>query len=524
MSKNKQNNKWIIFSIVLFIQLIIVFYVFSRKQGFFIDEIYSYVLSNSYYADSFSSATNFWGKWLNSNDLLDFVSVQPGQRFSFDKVYLNNSLDCHPPLYYWILHTMCSFFPNSFSKWLGLSINVLFYLITAFFIFLLCDKLFENSLLKFLPLVTYGFSVYFIETITLIRMYMLLALFVSILNYVFYFVVKNGIKTKYTLFFSLCIFLGGMTQYYFLVYAFFVVLIYCAYLLFKNWKESLLFGLVSLLPVILIFVVYPFIYTQATGSSTNNIGNEISTNLFNISLFIQMLIQLAKSFLVKLSYHLLASKIIVIIVAFVICISIYYSLKTKLLVFDNYYMIVLASTFATIIFISFIGGNYVYLRYIYFIIPNLFIAFSLCLKRCKHNTIRIISTSLTLFGLLNILYGSYFDLSKYLYRESFPIELKNYSCFGVVNEKESAIPTGNFMNFYSCKQIFIDTFDNYLSNNEIDHYLESNDNCLVYITTDSEWTLPLDADEVISKLVNPSFRVEYVASGSLGDYYLISKS
>ena len=50
----------------------------------------------------------------------------PDDRFDYAQVYENQIIDAsHPPLYYALVHTVCSFFPGVFSKWLAYSINVL---------------------------------------------------------------------------------------------------------------------------------------------------------------------------------------------------------------------------------------------------------------------------------------------------------------------------------------------------------------------------------------------------------------
>ena len=44
-------------------------------------------------------------------------------RFDYASVYYNQTQDVHPPLFYFLLHTVCSLFPGSFTKWTGLGMN-----------------------------------------------------------------------------------------------------------------------------------------------------------------------------------------------------------------------------------------------------------------------------------------------------------------------------------------------------------------------------------------------------------------
>lgn len=98
---NLRNSK-LKMTIILIIQLIVCIEIVNTKSEFHIDEIYSYILSNSYSADKISDADWMWGKWISGNEFDDFITVQGDEKFSFEKVYMNNSKDCHPPLYYWL--------------------------------------------------------------------------------------------------------------------------------------------------------------------------------------------------------------------------------------------------------------------------------------------------------------------------------------------------------------------------------------------------------------------------------------
>ena len=45
----EKTNIYIIFAVILFVQIVFMLYYCNMKQGFFVDEIWSYGLSNSYY-------------------------------------------------------------------------------------------------------------------------------------------------------------------------------------------------------------------------------------------------------------------------------------------------------------------------------------------------------------------------------------------------------------------------------------------------------------------------------------------
>ena len=73
----------------------------------------NYNLANS------SKQLNVDGGWNSPEDFNEYLAVSPDDRFDYAQVYENQIIDAsHPPLYYALVHTVCSFFPGVFSKWL----------------------------------------------------------------------------------------------------------------------------------------------------------------------------------------------------------------------------------------------------------------------------------------------------------------------------------------------------------------------------------------------------------------------
>ena len=74
----------------------------GRKEGMFIDEIYSYGLANSYYAPFVTDLKDgdMLDKVMTRQELVDYLSVGEGDGFAFGSVYYNQIRDVHPPLYY----------------------------------------------------------------------------------------------------------------------------------------------------------------------------------------------------------------------------------------------------------------------------------------------------------------------------------------------------------------------------------------------------------------------------------------
>ena len=78
--------------------------------------------------------------------------------FNYKNVYYNQTLDCHPPLFYYAIHTICSFFPASFSKWYGFSLNIIIFILVQILLFILSKKIFDSDKNALLTCFIYGFS------------------------------------------------------------------------------------------------------------------------------------------------------------------------------------------------------------------------------------------------------------------------------------------------------------------------------------------------------------------------------
>ena len=88
-----------------------------RKSGMFIDEIYTYGLSNSHYAPYLTDAAGgtLRDQTLTRQDFLDYVTVED-DGLDLGSVYYNQVRDVHPPLYYWLFHLCSQLTPRVFTK------------------------------------------------------------------------------------------------------------------------------------------------------------------------------------------------------------------------------------------------------------------------------------------------------------------------------------------------------------------------------------------------------------------------
>lgn len=224
--------------VLLMVQIIVMIHFGNEKRSFHTDEIATLQLSNSYF-QPFLPTTEFVGQWKNKEDFIERITVQPGERFAYSSVYYNQSKDVHPPFYYFLINTISSFYVDTYSKWLGISVNILFFILCNLLLIKLSNRLIQNKWLAIAPSFSWGFSAGAISTVIFIRMYMVLTFFVLCFTYLLskiMFEKKTGVMDFISL--SAVTFLGFMTHYYFLVYIFFLSCGFGIFLLIKKrWKH-----------------------------------------------------------------------------------------------------------------------------------------------------------------------------------------------------------------------------------------------------------------------------------------------
>ncbi len=276
---------------IIVLQLVVVFCFAVQKQGYFIDEISSYVLANSYYNVKNYSLSSIVNKWTDGEFFSNLVKVSESHRFAYDSVFYNQRFDTHPPFYYLLLHTICSFFPESFSKWYGLAINIIFFVVCDIFLFLLSKKIFSNQCLALLPSLVWGFSAGAVSDVIFIRMYMLLTMLTMMFTYFHFVIWEKGQSTKTLISIFLVTLSGFMTQYYFLIYVFFLAAGYCLLKIFqKKWKPFLIYMATMFGALLTGYLIFPFsidhIFKGDRGVSAISSASTNNRFLYRLKIFL----------------------------------------------------------------------------------------------------------------------------------------------------------------------------------------------------------------------------------------------
>ena len=241
-------------TLLLCLQIIVLFYYGSRKAGYHEDELYSYYSSNKT-AGLFVNDR----EWTTGESFRNELVVLPGEQFRYGVVKQMQSWDVHPPFYYYLLHTVCSLTPGIFSKWQGISVNllgfVLSFILLAYAAYLtavypismqpeLSDSEKQSYRKRGYVLAgtvcgMWGFGAAVISGVMFIRMYQWLTVFVLLcLCLHLHALVRKKESWSFYLLLAVTVFLGFLTQYYYIIFHFFLGAGFCLYLLKeKKWKS-----------------------------------------------------------------------------------------------------------------------------------------------------------------------------------------------------------------------------------------------------------------------------------------------
>lgn len=284
---NNKNAKIItvLFITIVVIQTVLIIYFFANlKQGFHSDEVFNYAIANSAEFTDMTKKINgdsLMDQWLDSGLFLEYISASKNHRFDYSVPMTNAANDLNPPFQYLILHTICSFFPETFSWYYCFAINILTFIISQFYLYRLVKGMTKNDVVGIAAILMYGFGIGAMSSTIYIRIYAVAVMFsimFAFYSYKFYELRnEHKIPIKYFvgLFFS-CL-LGALTLHLFLMIAFCITLGYSLYFLFsKRIKTFLLHGFCCLLPVLLSIAIVPNTFKHVGGINQEHSFSRVS--------------------------------------------------------------------------------------------------------------------------------------------------------------------------------------------------------------------------------------------------------
>jgi hypothetical protein len=297
-----KNKRYYIYCAVVWLILMgTAFYFCTQKQGFHEDEYYTYystARTNGFYVED--------GQWMDQDTIRSEFVVLPGQGFQYGLVKQVQSWDVHPPLYYWVFHTAASLVPGTFSKWIGLVPNLIFHginiILLTYLSYLVSRK---NEKLALLVTFAYGLTPAAISGVVFIRMYEMLTLWVLVcailhVRAVQSRVAESGLSKEagataesrsradrlplgtFLVPAAVVTYLGFLTQYYYVIFLFYLGMAFCVYLLWRdrNLWNILRYGVSQCVALLLAYLTYPSCLGQMFKGQR---GAQATENFFDLS-------------------------------------------------------------------------------------------------------------------------------------------------------------------------------------------------------------------------------------------------
>lgn len=207
--------------------------IISLKSGFHVDELFTFGLSNGTMVPVINDCDSYTGEKLWD----EYAYVSEENRFNYEQVFKNQAQDVHPPLYYILIHTVCSVFPKVFVKWVGVLVNILLSFIAFWQIAYLFQGVCDRRIAYFLT-GTFMLTMGYVNNAAFFRMYVLLLVWTNALTILFLREAPEEDKNwKFYLELGGIVLGGLMTQYYFAIFCTFACLIYAFYLIIdKRWR------------------------------------------------------------------------------------------------------------------------------------------------------------------------------------------------------------------------------------------------------------------------------------------------
>ncbi len=248
------------------------------KADYHEDEVYTYNLANAeygFYPETgviYSPASQPYLDAMTSNGTFDLRHV-----------WTQQANDTHPPLYYVLVHAVCTLFPNKLSMGYAGSINIIFQMLILYVLRKILMLMFDDKKITYIMSVMYILSAGVLEISTFLRMYVMAMFWVVLFTYI---ILKNlsEFKLKNYIQLAAVAVCGALTHYYFIVYIFFLSLTTVIIMATKKRiKEILAYIAAMLISGVASCLIFPSMISQIfkRGRGAQSIENLQNSNLIS---------------------------------------------------------------------------------------------------------------------------------------------------------------------------------------------------------------------------------------------------
>lgn len=370
--KNKK-IEILILVIAIVIQTLVYIVCGINKSYIHMDEAYSLGLA-SYDKVEIQENEDFYNTWHNKEYYEDYLSVGEDEIGNYKGVYENQKNDVHPPLYYLLLRFAMGFSQNHFSKWCGITLNIIIFAFITIIMYKILNELLEKEEYakeKSIILATLSsLTMASLTNVIYIRMYALATLNILIATYLHIKLYKNNTKSinlKLLTCISIFTLLGVLTHYYYIFYiAMLYLILAIKYIKNKEYKALAYYTIAMLIAGVASLIIFPYMIKHMFFGYR---GQGVISNLTNISKFITSIL----AYITKANFYAFNNLLFIIIIGIII----YKICKKKIRSIENkeereVFKLILAPTVFYFILVS-VASPWIELRYIMPICSLLFV-------------------------------------------------------------------------------------------------------------------------------------------------------
>lgn len=246
---------YVFFSMVMVLTII-------NKRNFHIDEMCSYILSNS----TDNIVMEFEEGYTYSPEMIyleNIAVMNVEEQFNFANVWANQTKDVHPPLYYLILHIICSFYVGKFSIWYAAVINLCFALLTLYILRKMMNVFIKDTVVIDLGSILFALSVGVLQNVSFLRMYVMAMFWVILMTFFCIKVYESKFTWKLWIEMGAIAIASALTHYYCIIFLCASCLVLGVYLLNeKRWVDIVALCISMTIAALVSITIFPAMLTH----------------------------------------------------------------------------------------------------------------------------------------------------------------------------------------------------------------------------------------------------------------------
>ena len=284
----------------------------QKKEALFLDEYYSFGCANGV---THGKAMPFLNNHTYSQEelnllVLDTYAVNPDERFRFDVVWRNMDSNVHPPVFYALLHFVCSWTPGVYAFWQPYIVNLFFAVISLIFVQKFVKSLTQSELLAGMICLIWSGTFGLTAAVVFMRDYMAALCSCLIAAWECFRYLKGNRRIPDLIKIAVSSALAVLCHFYCAIYLFFLCAVLCVILMcHKNWKSVFQIIVSEIGAALLAIAVFPSMISRmfTSGRGVEATENLLDTDMSSYGVSLEYYLRNAQSYLFgnKLIYILL---------------------------------------------------------------------------------------------------------------------------------------------------------------------------------------------------------------------------